>query len=503
MQLEEFLAQSQYFSLGHLPTEGFHSKTLDLSQQMHRSLPEALKTLHEVDLAALTKLQSCRMSLEKLSQDIQITHAQGGRVFISGCGATGRLAMVLETIWREIHPQSESVIGFMAGGDYALVKSVENFEDFPDFGARHLKDLGFTKNDLLIAVTEGGETPYVLGTLHEAIKTSQKSHWFVYCNPTETLRQTVERSREAIDHPQTQTLCIDTGPMALSGSTRLQAASVQLLGVGAALLGRLDLIDALVDEFETLDLVPFLTPAIEWESQAYQTGASVLYQSSSFPIAVLTDTTERSPTFSLTPFEKSTDHSGPFSWCYLSIPDAKTSTEAWRRILHRVPRGLDWPELSGKYDTPSILEFDFSDGIAQNRKIRIQPKEQLELRFEKLISESGKQKLQFRSHSFASTLSCSALNHPLTAQVLVKIVLNTLSLAVMGKIGRYEGNIMTWVRPSNGKLIDRTYRYLKELRQRRNLEPMPEPELVRQILETQKTLKSDEAVILKLLPEKP
>ena len=29
----------------------------------------------------------------------------------------------------------------------------------------------------------------------------------------------------------------------------------------------------------------------------------------------------------------------------------------------------------------------------------------------------------------------------------------------MGKLGRFQGNLMTWVRPSNNKLIDRAIRY--------------------------------------------
>lgn len=53
----------------------------------------------------------------------------GGRIFVCGCGATGRLSIVLETLWRQetkdILPEwSEKVIAFMAGGDAALIKSV-------------------------------------------------------------------------------------------------------------------------------------------------------------------------------------------------------------------------------------------------------------------------------------------------------------------------------------------------------------------------------------------
>ena len=51
----------------------------------------------------------------------------------------------------------------MAGGDVAIIASVEDFEDHPEFGAHQLLSLGFADNDLLIACTEGGETPWVIG----------------------------------------------------------------------------------------------------------------------------------------------------------------------------------------------------------------------------------------------------------------------------------------------------------------------------------------------------
>ena len=38
----------------------------------------------------------------------------------------------------------------------------------------------------------------------------------------------------------------------------------------------------------------------------------------------------------------------------------------------------------------------------------------------------------------------------------------------MGRMGRYESNIMTWVRPSNFKLIDRAIRYTKLLLEQEN-----------------------------------
>ena len=33
----------------------------------------------------------------------------------------------------------------------------------------------------------------------------------------------------------------------------------------------------------------------------------------------------------------------------------------------------------------------------------------------------------------------------------------------MGRLGRYENNLMTWVSPTNGKLVDRAARYVRHL----------------------------------------
>lgn len=47
---------------------------------------------------------------------------------------------------------------------------------------------------------------------------------------------------------------------------------------------------------------------------------------------------------------------------------------------------------------------------------------------------------------------------------LLKILLNNLSTLIMGRMDRYQSNIMTYVRPTNYKLIDRSARYVMMLR---------------------------------------
>src|SRR4030095_16560604 len=119
--------------------------------------------------------------------------------------------------------------------DVALVHSLEGFEDFPDYGARHLMELGFGPNDLLIASTEGGETPYVIGATLKAAEISSRPPQFLCCNPHEILVERVERSRQVLADPRIRSFCLDIGPMALTGSTRMQASTVLMLVIGLAL----------------------------------------------------------------------------------------------------------------------------------------------------------------------------------------------------------------------------------------------------------------------------
>jgi len=73
----------------------------------------------------------------------------GGKIFFTGCGSTGRLSIQLVSIWRDFwqrqrarglkcSPSGEEfenrAFSVMAGGDYALIKAVEGFEDFTNSG---------------------------------------------------------------------------------------------------------------------------------------------------------------------------------------------------------------------------------------------------------------------------------------------------------------------------------------------------------------------------------
>src|SRR5262245_5080448 len=212
---EEFLHKKHLFQLGDLPTETPHPKTVNLSEWAETDLDRALATLRRVDLEALEKIAKLKGELTSLFHAVADTLDGGKRIFLVGCGATGRLSLSLEFLWRRKYPHSDQVVSLMAGGDVALVHSLEGFEDFPEYGSRHLMELGFGNGDLVIGSTEGGETPYVIGAVEKAAQVSSRKPLFLYCNTTRILMEKVERSRNVLTNNKIDSYCLETGPMAL------------------------------------------------------------------------------------------------------------------------------------------------------------------------------------------------------------------------------------------------------------------------------------------------
>jgi N-acetylmuramic acid 6-phosphate etherase len=311
---EEFLAIAGQFRLGNLPTESPHTKTLNLSELAKTNLTDAISIIKSIDLDVFVKIKEIELSIKTLKEDINQTLLSGNRIFLCGCGATGRLSLALETIWKIKHQSqktmADKVVSFMAGGDVALIHSVEKFEDFPEYGERQLRELGFADGDLLISCTEGGETPFVIGATEAATHISHRSPYFLYCNPDDILLQTTVRSRQVLLNSKIKKVNLSVGPMALTGSTRMQATTVLMYFVGLALwYVDQDFLEIQKEIIHIIDFIEktdfnFLEQFIKRESEIYKRQEYLFYEADrDLGISILTDTTERSPTFSLYPIE--------------------------------------------------------------------------------------------------------------------------------------------------------------------------------------------------------
>ncbi|MBN1445415.1 MAG: sugar phosphate isomerase [Candidatus Omnitrophica bacterium] len=510
-----FLKEETQFRLGFLPTEQPHKKTSGLDKACKADLPAGIRMLLSVDRDIPPKAAEVFASsqFKMLVSSIESSLSSEGRIIFSGCGATGRLSILLEAAWRKsFSPRNgtaERVLSIMTGGDYALIRSVESFEDYMGFGRRQAKDLGISGADTFIAVTEGGETSSVLGSAMQAADDGARV-FLAFNNPAELLNRKIERSRIAITDPRITVLDLCTGPMAIAGSTRMQATTTELLILGWALqeafnacAGNSDRTENPVAIFEKLldglngdKAVEAIASMIEFEEGIYSQGGLVTYFADNLLIDILTDTTERNPTFMLPPFVKADDNVSPQSWSFVKSPLYPTE-KAWERVLGRAPRCLEWTK-------EDYISLNASEKIAGNppavgsneilkfrigrekdeRRFRVKPSAAVAVvsvsdtaqNMERFIEGFGRHKKNFSESRFlfigeeenipgAVTLPCRIEKSPLNLweHLAVKLVMNTISTITMVRMGRVESNWMSWVQTSCKKLIDRATRLIAEL----------------------------------------
>ncbi|KPL19099.1 MAG: hypothetical protein AMJ75_12745, partial [Phycisphaerae bacterium SM1_79] len=421
----------------------------------------------------------------------------------------------------EIPDMEDRVFSVMAGGDFALIKSVEGYEDFPDFGRYQLREKRIQPGDVVVAITEGGETPFVIGTAWEGLDAGARV-FFVYNNPTEVLCRYVKRSREVIEEPRITKLDLTTGPMAITGSTRMQATTAEMFVVGSAfeialvrfLRNRLSpvqmeklglkeqepgyynrLLSELLELLSSPQAVDTLARATRFEESIYRRGGLVTYMADSFLLDVLTDTTERSPTFMIPAFRKYGDNRSPSSWAFVKDP-FRTTEKAWHALLQREPRGLKWRrKVYEQLNAPVNLKaqppkldnseiYKFMIGSESDPSLTNVPDSALVV-----ITTGGEKDRLIRTalrkfgSQFKTTAAlvvgladvavptdetflfpCSLADSPLQLwhHLAVKLILNTLSTATMVRMGRVIGNAMVWLSPSNKKLIDRGSRLIAQ-----------------------------------------
>jgi len=156
--------------------------------------------------------------IAEVVEAIAATISKGGRVFFAGAGSSGRIGVAEAA---EIPPTfglpPEAVQGVMAGGHDAVIGSVEVSEDDEPAGARMLEERGFDKDDLLVALSASGRTPYALGALRKARDVGSRTVSLT-CNPEAPMNRLA-------DIP----IVVNVGPEVVAGSTRMKAGTAQKL----------------------------------------------------------------------------------------------------------------------------------------------------------------------------------------------------------------------------------------------------------------------------------
>ncbi|HAH87018.1 MAG TPA: sugar phosphate isomerase [Armatimonadetes bacterium] len=512
-----FEENEKEFHLGFLPTEQSSPLTRGLDRIFAASTQDGVRMLQRVDRNVLEMAEKIIGSnaYNKMVLDGTAALTNGCKIVFSGCGATGRLAILLEGMWRRYFLDNpglaaerwgDSVFSIMTGGDYALVRSVEFFEDYHEFGRQQVRELGMGAGDVLIAITEGGETSSVLGTVEEAARLGAKI-CLLFNNPADLLYSKLERCRRALENPAVTVLDLSCGPMAVAGSTRMQATTSEQLVAGAALEeilrqvtgGEASGTDA-SSEFRSLlyqlglpDAVSAMAGYIDFEADMYRRHGLITYFADDYLLDIFTDTTERSPTFMVPPFRKSGDGISAQSWAFVKNPLMPTPA-AWERCLSRSPRCLTWtraeyqrmgaagqiaqtpPRLDvaelekfiiGSEDTPCRYQN------TPNAAVLISVGDSVPPRLEEAFARRANN-YEDRKHltlgrpknlpgEFVVPFKTAGSPLHLMEHLALKLVLNTVSTGTMVKLGRVESNWMSWVDISNKKLLDRGVRLISEL----------------------------------------
>ena len=199
------------------PTEERHPGTTSIDTESSLGI---LRALNAEDATVAAAVAEVIPELARLVDRAVDALRAGGTVHYFGAGTSGRLA-VLDAA--ELLPTFNAppglVVAHHAGGAAALVHAVENVEDDADLGASEAETL--RPGDIAIGLTASGRTPYVRGALERARERGATTA-LVTANP-----------RAEIAAYADHLLAVDTGPEALTGSTRLKAGTAQKLVLNA------------------------------------------------------------------------------------------------------------------------------------------------------------------------------------------------------------------------------------------------------------------------------
>ena len=523
----DFIDNEKQFQLGFLPTEQSNPITATLEEDFRRSTLAGVQCLQRGDrqmpitmrhvfsspqfralVDSMVETITAPVPTRTIKQSNNQTIKQFPRIIFSGCGATGRLSILLESMWRdffyrradELTPEERALAdrsaSIMTGGDFALIRSVEFFEDYAEGGRRQAAALQVGEGDTFVAITEGGETSSVLGTLKYAAEHGARC-FLVFNNPAELLRGYLDRCREAIDNPKVTVIDLYCGSMSVAGSTRMQAtSSEQLLGscaLEAALCRVLPRFAKETAEDYTLAFERLLSGLesdagrrmiageIEFEKGVYEAGGRITYVADKCMLDLFTDNTERAPTFMIPPLRSSRERNCAQSWAFVKNP--LHATEAcWSEMMRRHPRCLEFTSDDARslgmprnfIDNPPLIKYSdlitymIGNEPAPERIDGYARAAAVVLRFDGDSSEyaDAADRLasawpERRDFAFAFPIASSPLE--IWKHLAVKLAFNCLSTGTMAAMGRIAGNWMSWVSMSNKKLIDRCIRLLVEL----------------------------------------
>ena len=230
----DFLENDSDYRMGYIEAEQSNPKTRDLDAVLKANPSDGVRTLFSVDadLVPLYEKALASAPFDRLQSSIYATLTGGGKIILSGCGSSGRLCMGVERGFRRAAqklglPQlGEQICTIMTGGDYAVIRAVEFFEDYETLSARQVDELNVGSGDLLIGVTATAETTSILATAYQA-SLRGACVCMVVCSDPKHLLGKMERADRLYTRENVDVVYLPCGPMAVTGSTRMQSSTIE------------------------------------------------------------------------------------------------------------------------------------------------------------------------------------------------------------------------------------------------------------------------------------
>ena len=194
-------------------TEKSNRKSCDIDLMDTKNI---LKVINDEDLKVAKAVKKALPEIEKAVDIIVDGFLCGGRLAYFGAGTSGRIGVLdASECWPTFSVPSDMVLGFIAGGDYALRNSIEGAEDKIDEAMLDIERMNPNENDVVVGISASGNPKYVLKVLEEAKKRGAKTIG-VTSNEKAKLKEFCD-----------VLIVTKVGPEVVSGSSRMKSGTAQ------------------------------------------------------------------------------------------------------------------------------------------------------------------------------------------------------------------------------------------------------------------------------------
>jgi N-acetylmuramic acid 6-phosphate etherase len=190
------------------------SATIDTASAL-----EIVDLISAEDATVPTSVAWARVEIARTIDLIEGAFRAGGRLIYVGAGTSGRLG-VLDAA--ECPPTfgtpPDMVVGLIAGGLPALIRSIEGAEDDVNAGLGEMDARKVGPNDVVVGIAASGTTPFVRAALSRAQTLGARTALVSCSEPPALLQETCD-------------VCITVlvGPEIVTGSTRMKSGTATKL----------------------------------------------------------------------------------------------------------------------------------------------------------------------------------------------------------------------------------------------------------------------------------